>query len=71
MIRWGSLFEEFRDSQGPYATYYYYIYFMIRRLGLIITFFALYDYPRIQVITASALCWMVRDILEIYICNLC
>jgi hypothetical protein len=58
---WGSLFEEFSTSRGLTCSMYY-IWFMLRRLGISLCFVFLRCCPEVQVSLASVLSWMVRDI---------
>jgi hypothetical protein len=62
MNRWGSIFEELDNSKGLLSCSFYYVHFLLSRLGIAACFFLLKDRPIIQIISASIICWIVRYI---------
>lgn len=59
MKKWGTIFEEFNTNNEKSICSFYYVYSLLRVGILLISFFLLKNWPRLQIGLASAACWTV------------
>jgi hypothetical protein len=65
MKKWGTVFEEFNTGNQKSINSFYYVYYLLRIEILLISFFLLKNWPRLQIGVASAACWTVIFIQKV------